>query len=91
MYFFNVKISAAWISTKRSCLSQLLSHYDDILKGLEERHNVDNIFLDFSKAFVKVDKFILCRKMKRMGVFGKLGIWIRNLFSDRTQVVLANG
>ena len=76
---------------KRSFLSQLLSHYDDILKGLEEGHNVDTIFLDFSKAFDKVDKFILCRKMKRMGVFGKLGIWIRNLLSDRTQVVLANG
>ena len=76
---------------KRSCLSQLLRHYDDILKGMEEGHNVDTIFLDFSKAFDKVDKFILCRKMKRMGVFGKIGIWIHNFLTDRKQVVLANG
>ena len=55
------------------------------------RHNVDTIFLDFSKAFDKVDKFILCRKMKRMGVFGKIGIWIHNFLTDRKQVVLANG
>ena len=76
---------------KRSCLSQLLNHYDDILKGLEEGHNVDTIFLDFSKAFDKVDKILLCRKMKRMGVFGSLGIWIHNFLSDRKQVILANG
>ena len=34
---------------------------------------------------------ILCGKIKRMGVFGKLGIWIHNFLSERTQVVLANG
>ena len=76
---------------KRSCLSQLLNHYDDILKGLEEGHNVDTIFLDFSKAFDKVDKIILCRKIKRMGVFGSLGIWIHNFLSERKQIILANG
>ena len=76
---------------RRSCLSQLLSHYEDILRGLEDGHNVDTIFLDFSKAFDKVDKGILCRKMKRMGISGQLGIWIHNFLSDRRQVVLANG
>ena len=65
--------------------------YDEILRGLEEGHNVDTIYLDFSKAVDKVDKFILCKKMKRMGVFGKLGIWIHNFLSERVQVVLANG
>ena len=76
---------------KRSCLSQLLQHYDHVLRGLEEGHNVDTIFLDFSKAFDKVDKGILCRKMKTMGIFGNLGIWIHNFLSDRKQIILANG
>ena len=76
---------------RRSCLSQLLNHYDEILKGLEEGHNVDTIFLNFSKAFDKVDKFILCRKIKRVGVFGYLGIWIHNILSERKQDILANG
>ena len=35
----------------RSCLSQLLDHYDKILGYLEEGLNVDTIYLDFSKAW----------------------------------------
>ena len=35
----------------RSCLSQLLEHYDNILKILEEGGNADVIYLDFAKAF----------------------------------------
>ena len=77
--------------SKRSCLSQLLSHYNEVLKGLEEGHNVDSVYLDFSKAFDKVDKGILCRKMKKMGIFGELGIWIFNFLTGRQQLVLANG
>ena len=76
---------------RRSCLSQLLNHYDEILRGLEEGHNVDTIFLELSKAFDIVDKFILCWKIRRMGVFRKLGIWIHNFLSERVKVVLANG
>ena len=34
---------------RRSCLSQLLNHYDEILRYLEEGHNVDTIFLNFSR------------------------------------------
>ena len=54
---------------RRSCLSQLLNHYDETLRGLEEGHNVDTIFLELSKAFDIVDKFIFCWKIRRMGVF----------------------
>ena len=35
----------------RSCLSQLISHYDKVLSLLEEGLNVDVIYFDFSKAF----------------------------------------
>merc|ERR1712030_58428 len=38
----------------RSTLSQLLSHFDNILKGLE-RDDVNVVYLDFAKAFDKVD------------------------------------
>ena len=48
----------------RSCLSQLLSHYDSILSKLEEGKEVDVIYLDFSKAFDKVDHEILLSKLK---------------------------
>ena len=35
----------------RSCLSQLLSHFETITKILEDGDNVDVIYLDFAKAF----------------------------------------
>ena len=33
-----------------STLSQLLSHWDNILDGLEQGNGVDSVYLDFSKA-----------------------------------------
>ena len=39
----------------RSCLSQLLVHHDKVLSILESGVNVDTIYLDFAKAFDKVD------------------------------------
>ena len=43
----------------RSCLSQLLEHQQEILGSLEDRFDVDVIYLDFAKAFDKVDFGIL--------------------------------
>ena len=76
---------------RRSCLSQLLNHQDHILSILEEGFNVDSIYLDFSKAFDKVDIGILCHKLKGLGISGKLGILIHNFLTNRKQTVLANG
>ena len=76
---------------RRSCLSQLLEHYDRILSILEEGNNVDSIYLDFSKAFDKVDTGVLCHKLKSMGISGKLGVFIHNFLTGRDQVILANG
>ena len=55
--------------SKRSCLSQLLNHYNEVLKGLEDGYNVDSVYLDFSKAFDKVNKGILSKKIRRKGIF----------------------
>ena len=49
----------------RSCLSQLLEHHNKILEELEKSNNVDVIFLDFAKAFDKVDQGILLNKPKK--------------------------
>ena len=38
-----------------SCLSQHLAQYDSVLKQMEEGENVDIIYLDFAKAFEKVN------------------------------------
>ena len=89
---YHMKISHAQhgFRQRRSCLSQLLEHYEYILQGLEQGLNVDTVYLDFSKAFDKVDKGILCQRMKDKGICGNLGIWLHNFLSGRVQHVVAN-
>ena len=53
---------------RRSCLSQLLNHYEDILRGLEDGHNVDTIFLDFSKAFDSVNRKVMMHILLNYGI-----------------------
>ncbi len=74
----------------RSCLSQLLAHYDYILSQLEQGNNVDIIYLDFAKAFDKVDHGILLHKLRAMGIKGKLGVWIHSFLTNRYQYVAVN-
>ena len=62
----------------RSCLSQLLAHYDKIVSLLERGVNVDTIYLDFSKAFDKVDHGILLKKLSLIGIRGKVLTWIES-------------
>ena len=52
--------------------------------------NVETVYLDFAKAFDKVDKGILCKRMKEKGIDGKLGLWLHNFLSDRKQYRIAN-
>ena len=72
---------------KRSCLSQLIAHYELILEALECNASVDVIYLDFSKAFDKVDHGILMQKLKKFNITGEIGIWIHNFLLNRTQQV----
>ena len=77
--------------SQRSCLSQLLEHHEEILRILETGENVDVIYLDFLKAFDKVDIGILLRKAKSLGISGRLGRWIHSFLTGRQQVVIVNG
>ena len=77
--------------SQRSCLSQLLEHHEEILRILESGENVDAIYLDFLKAFDKVDIGILLKKTKSLGITGKLGRWIHSFLTGRQQIILVNG
>ena len=77
--------------SQRSRLSQLLEHHEEILRILETGENVDVIYLDFLKAFDKVDIGILLRKAKALGITGRLGRWINAFLTGRKQVVIVNG
>ena len=77
--------------TGRSCLSQLLAHHETILEKLEHKKKVDVVYLDFEKAFDKVDHGILLHKIRQMGITGKLGIWLHSFLTNREQCVVADG
>ena len=75
----------------RSCLTQLLSHVDDIVQGLVKNADTDAIYLDFAKAFDKVDHRLLLLKMERMGFHQNLVKWIESFLSEREQRVVLDG
>lgn len=75
----------------RSCLTQLLKHVDLILNNFLYNSDTDAIYLDFAKAFDKVDHQILLEKIHAYGIRGKVHSWITSYLSDRTQTVVING
>ena len=75
----------------RSCLSQLLAHFDHVTRLLEEGKSVDVVYLDFSKAFDKVDIGITLRKLKSLGIGGKIGKWLCSFLLNRSQAVMVDG
>ena len=77
--------------SKRGTVTQLLEHYDKLMTNLCEGHCVDVIYLDFAKAFDKVDHKILLTKLNNIGIKGKLHSWLKNFLHNRTQSVLVNG
>ena len=75
----------------RSCLSQQLSHFDKIYWGLLEDCDTDALYLDFSKAFDKVDIRLLLEKLRRYGFNQSLVSWIESFLVGRTQKVVLDG
>ena len=75
----------------RSCLSQLLQHQDKITGILERGGNVDVIYLDFSKAFDKLDINITLQKLQNLRVTGKIFKWIESFLTGRQQIVTVEG
>ena len=73
---------------KRSCLSQLLIHHQALIDTLENRKIADVVYLDFAKAFDKVDHGVLMSKICEMGLGGTLLRWIYQFFFSRTPHVV---
>ena len=75
----------------RSCLTQMLSHFDDIMVGLTEGMDTDSIYLDYAKAFDKVDHGLLLQKLQRYGFNSKVTSWIQSFLTNRSQSVVVSG
>ena len=75
----------------RSCLSQLLDNFYSILEKLENGANVDVIYLDFVKAFDKVDIGIAIAKLKSMEFLVRYSVFLSLFLLERTQSACVNG
>ena len=75
----------------RSTQTQLLEHFCRVYEALEEGARMDTVYLDFAKAFDKVDHNILMEKIAKNKIKGKLGKWIREFLKNRKYRVVANG
>ena len=67
----------------KSTTSQLLHVINEINKALEKREQIDSIYLDFAKAFDKVDHILLLKKLRNFGITGKPLNWFNNYLSNR--------
>ena len=75
----------------KSCLTQLLDHFDEIITNFQNGLDTDCIYLDYAKAFDKVDHQLLLKKLGRYGVHQKLIEWIKSFLVGRNQQVAMNG
>ena len=94
--YYSIKLKTAVISNfqnypRAKCLTQMLDHFDDIFEGFTGGEDTDSIYLDYVKAFDKVDLDLFILKLKKYGFGNKLVDWIQSFLSDREQVVVLNG
>jgi len=68
-----------------------LNYHKDILTMVENSEKVDAVYLDFAKAFDKVDHKILLKKLESLGIRGKILRWIKSFLTNRQQKVLVEG
>ena len=76
------------IKCKRSTSLQLFAYLDGIYRGSEVSENsVCSLYLDFSKAFDKINHHLLLQKLKILGVTGQLLGLLKSYLIDRQQYV----
>uniref|UniRef100_A0A493TTX5 Reverse transcriptase domain-containing protein n=1 Tax=Anas platyrhynchos platyrhynchos TaxID=8840 RepID=A0A493TTX5_ANAPP len=75
----------------RSCLTNLISFCDKVMRWVDEGKAVDMVYLDFSKAFDTVSHSILLKKLAALGLDWRTLRWVRNWLDSRAQRVVVNG
>ena len=75
----------------KSTQTQLLTHFETIYQSLMGNERMDIVYLDFAKAFDKVNHKIVIQKLIKHKISGKIGRWIKEFLLNRKQIVIANG
>jgi len=71
-----IRASQHGVMKSRSCLTSLISFYDQVTCLLHEGKDVDVVYLDFSKAFDTVPHSILLEKLAARGLDGCTLCWL---------------
>ena len=74
----------------RSCLTNLLTAMENWTREIDDKNDVDVIYLDFAKAFDSVPHKRLLRKLEGYGITGKVLAWIKDFLQGRKQRVIYN-
>ena len=72
----------------RSCSTQLISHTHNVFKNLIDGNEVDFIYLDYSKAFDKVDHNVLLKKLTLLSISENYIKWLECFLKGRIQFVV---
>ena len=75
----------------RSTLTNLLLFNDFIYEAFLKKQQGDTVYMDFSKAFDKVNHGLLLRKIENAGIAGSLLNWLESYLSCRLQSVRSCG
>ncbi len=68
--------------------TQLIEMYHNICKEVDNKHGVQMVFCDYSKAFDRVWHKGLLEKLKAHGISGTLHKWFTSYLKDRKQSVI---
>ena len=75
----------------RSCATQLVLTHHHWAKALDLGQQTDVVFLDFAKAFDRVNHQVLLQKLCNFGISGSLLKWCGDYLSNRYQRVVIDG
>lgn len=76
---------------RRSTVTNLAVYTHDIARHLNDKHQIDSIYTDFSTAFDCIDHGLLLHKLKAYNISDQLMDILTNYLSSRYQSVVVNG
>ena len=77
--------------SKKSCLTNLLHSMEEVTNILDDGDCADILYLDFAKAFDKVQHRRLLSKLEALNIKGQVLDWIKAWLTDRKHRVVLNG